>query len=283
MSLAAIVRDEGNYCIDWVVHHHVVGFDQFIIVLHKCVDDTEVKLNLLKERLGLDIKIHHCTSDGPCQMGTYKWILEQYGHTTDWLLFLDSDEYVYCTNPGINYREDIKVFLRQFDKKISGVSIHGKVFGPCRQLKSPGTIDVFRERLPLDAVNHHSIKTFIRPKQCLSVLSPHIQNMKGKVVRTDGSPLTLIDGHRTIEPPIFDPVCFDHYYTRSAEDWVKRYTRGSCNDPRPNHAYGLSDFLYYSYNMEYDNSIGRYYYWKMDLFSKIYGNNNIQISEQIKL
>ena len=254
LTLAAIVRDEGYYIIDWIKYHHFIGFEQFIVVLHKCTDDIEQKLNFLKENLKIDIKIHHCLTDNQVQMGTYKWIIDNYRNTTEWLLFLDADEYVNCIDPSTT----IKELLRRFSKKVSGVAFNAKVFGPNGNIVRPSNrLIAYKERLPQCSVDSHSIKTFLRADKITDILSPHIQYVNGQVVRFDNKPFTVIDGWRSQESPIWDTVVYNHYHTGSLEDYVNRHRRGSCNDRRDNKAYSLNYLIQYTQNMEYDDTILR--------------------------
>jgi hypothetical protein len=271
LSIGAVLRDEGQYVAEWLTFHHLAGFDRFILVLHKCRDNTEEQIRRVKERLGLDIYIHHCkTDDKKIQMGTYQWIHQKYGRYTDWLLFLDGDEYVYHGNPSVNYREDIKALLRGFSKKVSAVSFHGKVFGPHRNIIRPlKRLSAYTTRLPLTASSCQAIKTFIRPEKMIEVLSPHVQRVRGAIVRFDGKPFTPVEGWKSLEPAIHWPICFNHYYTGSVEDWIARYNRGSCNDHRPNHAYSIDEFMFHANEMEYDDSILRYQYWHRALMEKL--------------
>ena len=269
LTLGCILRNEGHHVAEWIVHHHLVGFDRFVCVLHKCVDNTEEQLNLVKEKLGLDILVHHCKSDGKVQMGSYRWIVEKYGAETQWLLFLDGDEYVYCTNPSITYSNDIKDYLRQF-RSAAAVAVSNKVFGPCRNIVRPASrLTAYTERLPMTEVASRSIKTFIRTERFVSVMSPHYQQVDGLTIRFNGETFTVADGCRSLEDPIWEPVCFNHYYTGSVEDWIARYRRGSCNDLRPNHAYSVEEFLYHTQNMEWDDAILRYQGWHQSFMEKL--------------
>ena len=269
LTLGCIMRNEGHHIAEWLVHHHLVGFDRFVCVLHQCVDNTEEELNRVKERLGLDVFVHHCKTEGKVQMGSYQWMMEQYGARTEWLLYLDADEFVYCTTPSITYSNDLKDYLRKL-RSASAVAVNNKVFGPNRNIIRPASrLTAYTERLPFTEIASRSIKTFIRTSQFVHVMSPHYQQVDGLTVRFNDKTFTVADGCRSLEEPIWEPVCFNHYYTGSVEDWVARYRRGSCNDLRPNHAYSVDEFLYHTHNMEYDDAILKYQGWHQALMEQL--------------
>jgi len=174
-TTGCILRDEGKYCIEWASWLHLIGSDRLICVLHQCQDYTEARLNLVKEQLGMDIRIHRSTTDDKkVQMGTYHWIHEKYGSETEWMLFLDGDEYPYAVNPSVNYRDNIKELLHSFDKKVSSVSFNAKVFGPNGHIVSPDNrLTAFTTRLPHNNLSNRAIKSFFRPKDMVAVMSPH--------------------------------------------------------------------------------------------------------------
>ena len=270
-TTGCILRDEGKYCIEWASWLYLIGCDRLICVLHQCKDDTEANLNLVKDQLGMDICVHHCkTEDKKVQMGTYRWIHEKYGQATEWMLFLDGDEYPYAANPTVNYQDDIKRMLRSFDKKISSVSFNAKVFGPNGHIVSPGNrLTAYTARLPQNNLSNHAIKTFFRPEDMIAVMSPHYQQVKGTSVRFDGKPFRLREGWGSQESPLWQPVAFNHYYTGSVEDWLSRYQRGSCNDLRSHSAYSLDEFLSHVQKTEHDDAIQKYSGWHNTLINSI--------------
>jgi hypothetical protein len=271
LTLSGITRDSEKYIQEWVTFHHLVGFDRFILYLHICQDKTEQKLIELKEKLGIDIVIHHCkTTDKKVQMGCYKHAIETHGDTTEWLMFLDDDEYIYNTQPTVKYPDDIKRYLRVVGKNTTAVSVNAKVFGPSRHIAIPDyRLSAYTERLSHNSLANKAVKTFIRPSQFLNVVSPHYQMTKSPPVRFDGRPFRLVDGWRSYEEPMWSPICFNHYYTESLESWLLRYRRGSCNDPRRREAYSIDEFMSHTVNMEYDNTIQVYCNWHLALLDKL--------------
>lgn len=269
--MGAILRDEGKYVAEWLAFHHLVGFDRFVLVLHNCTDDTEQQIALVKKKLGLDICVHHCTDTGKrIQMGSYKWIHQQYGKATEWLLFLDGDEYCFNVDPTVNYRDDIKTLLRSFNDRVAAVSFHGAVFGSSGHIVQPNSrVFSYFQRLPLSSTSCQAVKTFIRASKMTDVISPHIQKVQGGILRSNGTTFTVVDGWRSEESAVHYPIRFNHYYTGSVEDWLKRYKRGSTNDLRPNHAYSLDEFFFHTQGMEYDDVIMKYKGWFLSLLERL--------------
>ena len=239
-TLGAIVRDQEHYIQEWILFHHAVGVERFVIVLHQCSDRTEEKILRVQKEFGYDIHIHHSDDSGKVQMGVYRWIARNYGAATEWLLFLDSDEFLFGDKVF-----DVKEILAGFER-FGGLSVQQAVFGPDGNIVRPWIpqIDAYKHRLKFEHPLSKGIKTIFQPRKLIDLLSPHIQQVRDGNVRADEKPFTLVDYWRSEEIPIHWPIRFNHYYTRSMQDWVQRCKRGSCNDAKTGNAYSVDEFMY---------------------------------------
>jgi hypothetical protein len=74
---------------------------------------------------------------------------------------------------------------------------------------------------------HKNVKSIVRNDAWQWFLSPHLAKTKALPVREDFTVLT--DGDISLKcsvgtkPPISNVFRFNHYHTRSMEDWVRRY------------------------------------------------------------
>ena len=158
LTLATLTRDSEKYIVEHALFHFLVGFDRLIYILHICQDQTEQRLLKLRKKLGLDIVIHHCKTNGKIQMGTIDHITRTYKDTTEWLAWCDDDEYLSCVNPTVNYKDDIKSYLRQF-KDASAVSCNAKVFGPSRHITRPDyRLTAYTERFTHEMMANKAVR-----------------------------------------------------------------------------------------------------------------------------
>jgi hypothetical protein len=225
LTLAAVVRNQAYYVREWLTYHHLAGVERFIIVLHKCNDHTESEIRSLPF-FDEKIKLHHIVNDEQyVQMGTYYWILEHYKNTTEWMLFIDSDEFMLGTT-----EDDLRTLLEPYEV-FSGVAVHWLTFGCAKYVTRPPlpSVEHLTQRLRDKHPIHKGVKSFVKPKEVLKIISPHLFVTEKGTVTENVEPVQERFVYRTASEPTHRVFRCNHYYTRSMEDYVIRHQRGSCN------------------------------------------------------
>ena len=275
LTLAAIVRDQEHYVKEWLTFYHLVGVERFVIVLHKCSDKTEEKIR----ELPFQEKIHiHRVVNGEqyAQLGAYLWILDNYGKFTRWMMFVDSDEFCFGTK-----EDDLKTILADYEQH-GGLLAHWYQFGSNNHTLKPQGLSI--EALTTRAHDRHnahrSFKTILQPRCFLKFRSPHL---------ADTNPLTVTEDHKEVKPywywmgdrkPTWNVIRVNHYHVRSMEDWVERYHRGQCNDPRPPYEYGSQSFKDRDNNDVTDHAILRFAGKLRESLSLSSTRNNVHVVTQ---
>ncbi|MCF1708456.1 glycosyltransferase family 2 protein [Tabrizicola sp. J26] len=89
------VRNEAAFLIEWLAHHHAIGFTDFMVFSNDCQDGTDALLDRL-QALG---HLTHIRNDRPGQRGP-QWsalkLAEDHAlrRSADWIMVLDIDEFV---------------------------------------------------------------------------------------------------------------------------------------------------------------------------------------------
>ena len=225
LTMGAVIYNQEHYVKEWLAFHHLVGVERFVIVLHKCTDKTEEKIRELPFQD--KIHIHRVVNNEQfVQLGTYLWILKNYGQATQWMMFIDSDEHFFGTR-----EDDLRFILTDYEQ-YGGLAAHWLEFGSDGNTVRPKglAIEAFTRRAADDHCPHYSFKSIIQPQRFVKMLSPHLAVTNPPIVTED---------HRHVNPnwiwigdkkPIHEIVRCNHYHIRSMEDWVERYSRGQCND-----------------------------------------------------
>ena len=239
LTLIAVVRDQEHYIKEWLAFHHIVGVERFVLILHKCGDLTENRIRELP--FAEDIFVHHVIDESvvSVQLGVYHWAVQHYGHDSRWLLFLDSDEFMFGT-----VEDSLPALLEPYEH-FGGLAVHLHHFGSNNHVFRPPSlsIEAFTKRKPDDYDMNRAVKSFIRTDQLAAILSPHIQVTIAPVVREHFDPVGAIHWGPQ-KKPTFDIVRCNHYHTRSMEDWVERRRRGSCNTVHEDNAlYDVERFI----------------------------------------
>jgi hypothetical protein len=110
------------------------------------------------------------------------------------------------------------------------------MFGHANQVVRPNGLSIetfIWATHPSNDSGDRAIKTIYQPQYFRAFFSPHFQICHTlPQVLSDKKPFK-IENHCHIDKlPIQDVVRYNHYFTRSMEDWIARYQRGSCNDKR---------------------------------------------------
>ncbi|MCL2744622.1 MAG: glycosyltransferase family 2 protein [Planctomycetaceae bacterium] len=253
LTLGAVVRNEEHYIEEWLTFHKLVGFERFIIALHRCTDSTLSKIKGLPFADKI-VTLELLGDEQFVQLGTYTKMVREFGHTTRWFAFFDADEFMFPLNSG-----DVRCFMTEFESH-SGLAVHNLEFGSSNQVLKPKglCIETFLHRAPDSYYAHHSTKTIVDPKEAVRFLSPHLlETTRGLV--TEDHQLCCLDGiWRLKKEPVFSRIRYNHYHTRSMEDWVERNKRGNCNDPNPHYRFDVNRFCECDHNEITDTEILRF-------------------------
>lgn len=225
LTLVAIVRDQEHYIKEWLAFHHLVGVERFVIVLHHCRDATEQKIRELP--FADAICVHHVGGNETraAQMGAYHWAVREYGRCTEWILFLDSDEFFFGT-----HEDSLPTILNRYEHH-GGLAAHWHHFGHGGNVVRPTglSLEYYLKRKKTDFYHNRGVKSAVRTSQLLALLSPHLQLTMAPIVTENHRPVGDTFYSVNDREPHWNVVRCNHYYVRSMEDWVERYRRGSCN------------------------------------------------------
>jgi hypothetical protein len=233
-----MIRNEEHYVQEWLAFHYIQGFEQFVIVLHKCDDKTEEKIRALP--FADKIHVHKVVSETQhAQMSAYVWIAENYGASTEWLMFCDSDEFSF----GVD-TDDFREVLSRYEE-FGGLFVNWLEYGHSHRIDRPKElcIETFVERAPADSWWHASGKSIVKPSELLrpyapasdsdklgySFLSPHLFKTRKPTVHTDFTPVSYRKWWCP-EHTCHETARCNHYRYRSREDWLAKSRRGNCND-----------------------------------------------------
>ena len=109
VSFCAIFRDEGQYLSEWLEYHLLIGVDHFYLYNNFSTDNyQEILEKYIK--CGIVTLIDWPVPQG--QMKAYADCVEHFGDESNWIGFIDLDEYVVP-----NHDDNIKDFLTRFRKR----------------------------------------------------------------------------------------------------------------------------------------------------------------------
>lgn len=264
ITLGLVARDESQYLREWVVYHHLIGVEKFIIYLHNCIDNSENELKSLN--LNIDIRKEHTDDLGwEVKNKMYERIILD--SETDYACCLDIDEFIFLPE-----FENINNFLYNF-KNIGGIALYQNIFGSNGHLETPTglVVENYTKRNP-DNVDFpknfprydkpfdmfKNVKMIIKKSFLKKVNSSHDYICYKPIVNENGKAFMKFKCDRQLSK-----IRINHYYTKSLQDWRFKTSR-----PRfsKSFKYPNSWFKYYS-DFDYnDDSLKNKYAHKIKSF-----------------
>ena len=238
--LAATMRNEGPYILEWVAHHLATGFTDIVICTNDCVDGSPALLDRLQE---LRVVTHLVNKVGPrdkAQLAAYARIEElPVLRETHWAMVLDADEFL-----NIHVGNGTISDLIEAAPQATAFLINWRIFGNSGRIEwQPGLVtERFNKAARLHDPVNSSFKTLFTKLDAYHCrLLPH-QPRYPQPARL--SELCYVNGAGIVLPRYFcdesradflqsepDQVSWklaqvNHYNTRSWEDYLVKHHRG---------------------------------------------------------
>lgn len=226
VSVCAIFKNEAPYLREWIEFNHIVGIEHFYLYNNNSEDDYLSVLNPYIEK-GIVTLVQWPKNQA--QMECYKTCIKNYKNETQWLGFIDIDEFIVPKSVDSIYE-----VLEPFEKNRGSVKIYWKMFGTSgiinRDLNRFVTEDItvcwpkyysvgkcfyntsfdFDANFKRNSILHHmfwaNYKGFNLPPV----------NVFGRVCLDDINSVKS-DDH---------PIQINHYFTKSYNEYVKKCSKG---------------------------------------------------------
>ena len=224
--ICAIFKNEAAYLKEWIEFHKIVGVEHFYLYNNNSEDNfREVLAPYIKAGIVDLIEWPHQQA----QMAAYRDCVNNYGKLSQWVGFIDIDEFIVPKKEHTIYD-----FLKQFDKTRGTVIIYWRLFGTSGKLDRDRsgliTEDMvccwdkydtvgkcfyncdyeFIPDFPQNATLHHYMWT----KKGNKLLPP--VNLYNKV---------CINGENPVPNDDF-PIQVNHYFTKTYEEYLEKCGKG---------------------------------------------------------
>jgi len=217
--IVAIARDEEAFLDEWLIYHReILKFTRFIIY-----DDgprQSLERFLLPHAEYVTVipwyERHRSLNGRNRQTKAYVDSLLRMRSGTDWVLYLDIDEFLVLPENA-----DIAQFLQRF-VMASAVSFNWRIFGNCGFFENPAglvTASLIRRR----AKPYRLHKTISRPEAIKEIRSSHSCELKEGAIWMDTNGFIFQD---RLYEGIDSIAWINHYRCRSFFNWMQRVHRG---------------------------------------------------------
>jgi hypothetical protein len=230
LIIAAPVRNEAPYLLEWLAYHRTLGIRTFVLG-DNGGDDGTSDLLIALDRLRIAMRLEW-REQRYFQLSFNRQVLKVARLFADGLFFLDIDEFLHPTGS-----EPMPTIVESWlaDETVGAVALNWAIYGSSGHLsRTPGLVlERFTRRAPQDfTINRHA-KSFVRVANCAGPSeSPHAMSLSaGRYVDTRGSDVAWDTGTgftngitRTV---IWDRLRVDHFVLKSREEFERKRARGS--------------------------------------------------------
>lgn len=161
IGLFSSVKNEGPFLLEWVAYHRMIGFDHILIFSNDSTDGTTELLDALDGAGAITHVLQDLAlGDVPQHTAANAAFDHPALAASDWLMWLDADEFLFCNSNTNNVSE----LIDTIDEKTGGVCVNWLNFGNNDRANwEPGLVtSQFTRRGEDTASRHVMFKTLFR-------------------------------------------------------------------------------------------------------------------------
>lgn len=235
VAIAAILKNEGPYILEWVAFHRMIGVTRFFIADN---DSTDGSTQLLAALHAAGLVTHIPFPQVPnraSQLAAYQEIVRRHRRDADWIAFVDGDEFLMPVKP----KARLPRFFSNVAPDVGAMCVNWACYGSShRREPSLGpVIERFTKRAKDGFGPNLHYKTVVRTAALSKIgRNPHyVEIARGyRYAHTDGSPLVHHHKHGLglSDELHWKPLRINHYVVKSrAEFDHKKAPRGRATIP----------------------------------------------------
>jgi len=235
-AVAACLKNEGQFLLEWVAHHRGAGFDKVFLITNDCADGTDaIADRLMAMGEAIHIRNPMTPGDGPQVSGMRHLLADPRLSDVAWLLHCDADEFLNVTAGGGKVQD----LLYAAGQDCDAIAIQWRVFGsdgvqdyaPClvteRYVSRSNRVTAYQR--------WH--KTLFRPEKFGWARDHMPKDPVSKAIRLRNTAGLAMSPHSLFKPRLsryrdcddawtWDNACLHHYATRAEDVFLLKNVRG---------------------------------------------------------
>lgn len=224
VSACLLIKDENRYLPEWLAWHTSIGIEHFYI--YDNGSEIPVSQSVPEEFEDNVTVVDFPPPRKSTQVEAYADCLSRFGDETEWMAFLDTDEFLRVMDGS-----SIQTFLESY-QEADAVLAKWMVYNANGQIEDNGgsVRERFTQMTDLYPYEMPQCKSIVRTRR-VETMGAH------GPIATRHSLLVVNENHERVrqgagELPA-EKIVVDHYFTRSYVEWKEKMARGSCD---PNYA-----------------------------------------------
>lgn len=248
LAICAIMGDDIPHLMEWLEFHKLVGVERFYLYDNNSKDNT---IDLIAPYVDKNEVVYHYWPERPGRMSAYAHCLKNYGKSTEWIAFIDLNEFLFPTEA-----DDLKIVLQEF-VDYSAVGVNWLIFGTSGNKKKRIGLQIedFTLRAPQSHGVNKYVKSIVRPAEILEPKSPYIfQSISGTTVTENKE---ILQDSYSITHSV-RKLCINHYNNNSKKDNLAAMQDGSAENSDIKRDWSNFENLEIVLNQEEDLTIQRF-------------------------
>lgn len=215
------VRNAEHDIQEWIAYHCVIGIQSFLIYDNGSTDATVAQAQKMASVADIRIIPWDQATGINAQAEAYTNCFRQFQREFEWILVIDSDEFLNNTNEN------------QIDSLLNKHFFHAAIafnwacFGSNGHVEAPIelTTKAFTRRSDETFGPNRHTKIMVRPELVKNVVNPHYFNVDGPIKRPNCSDINWKKEGVTENVELSDWY-INHYFVRSHAQWERKLARG---------------------------------------------------------
>jgi len=246
LAIAAPVRAEAPYLLEWIAYHRALGIEMFVIADNGGDDGTSELLRRL-DRHRIIVRVDW-TGQKYFQIAFLRQAIEHLRSFAAGLFLIDVDEFLRPLDGSTSIADVARSWMA--DDCVGAVAINWAIYGSSgRRAAGEGlVIERFTRRAPQDCPINKHVKSFVRAERCAGPTdNPHAVNLaRGRYIDTAGDDVRwdgTVVAKGIAAQAVWHRVRIDHFVVKSREEFERKRTRGSVRSPDTEERRGREDYF----------------------------------------
>lgn len=237
ITAVTMAKDEGPYILEWVAHHHLLGFTDILVHTNDCTDGTAEMFDALHS-IGL---VNHYDNPKLKTKPPQARALQRSGkhplvEDADWVMVFDLDEFIAIRHADGKIDNLIDIIK---EKNASGMALTWRFFGSSgyRIFENLPVTKRFQQAANNNFTRGFGVKTLFKPNKQIR-LGIHRPHMKNKSPENEDVHLNWLNGsgnpidgkvmtwRQTRKSAGYTFAQVNHYGIKSREEFLMRRLRG---------------------------------------------------------
>jgi len=226
LSIAAIMKYEQPYVLEWVAYHHCIGINHFYIY----DNDTDSGMDKILAKYIDEGIVTLIPAPGNVMMfKCYNECISNYKNESKYIAFIDADEFLVPIE-DVNVADLVDEMIKYFsdiDPRVAGLAVKWAVYGSGNHKSRPDGLMIESYLYKENGEQDRHVKSIVNPRQVNRFYNPHFASynhncycVTEKGERISGPFLKTNDRSK---------IRINHYYYKSEEEFLNRIRRGKCD------------------------------------------------------